>query len=124
MPREAGPEVRAQGRRPRAVQEARGKVISGGVTSTTPPPRDSSPAEVPAIAIAITKRGEIFLGGARLDDAALAGRLRDLAARDKDARVVIQADRDVAYGRVVFVLDQAKQAGLRRISFATDPAAP
>jgi len=37
---------------------------------------------------------------------------------------VIQADRDVAYGRVVFVLDQAKQAGLRRISFATDPAAP
>jgi biopolymer transport protein ExbD len=36
---------------------------------------------------------------------------------------VIQADQDVTYARVVFVLDQAKAAGLRRISFGTAPAA-
>lgn len=35
---------------------------------------------------------------------------------------MIQADQDVAYARVVFVLDQAKQAGLRRISFGNAPA--
>jgi biopolymer transport protein ExbD len=48
--------------------------------------------------------------------------LRDIADRDKEAKVVIHADQDVAYARVVFVLDQAKAAGLRRIAFGTGPA--
>ena len=97
-------------------------MISGGVTSTTPPPRDSAPAEAPAIVVAIARKGELYVGSERVADANLTQMLRDIAARDKEARVVIQADQDVAYARVVFVLDQAKAAGLRRISFGTAPA--
>lgn len=48
--------------------------------------------------------------------------LRDIADRDKDSKVVIHADEDVPYARVVFVLDQAKAAGLRKIAFGTAPA--
>ncbi len=48
--------------------------------------------------------------------------LRDIAAHDKESKILIHADQDVPYARVVFVLDQAKAAGLRKIAFSAGPA--
>ena len=59
------------------------------------------------------------MGGARVSDDALLAKLRVLASRDKAAELVIVADKSVPYARAVFVLDQAKQAGLTKISIST-----
>jgi biopolymer transport protein ExbD len=41
--------------------------------------------------------------------------------RQPDFMLVIKADRQVPHGRVVEVLDIAKQAGVRRLAIATRP---
>lgn len=38
-----------------------------------------------------------------------------------DTLVIIQADRDISHGKVVKVMDFARQAGLHRLAIATDP---
>jgi biopolymer transport protein ExbD len=121
VPREAGTEVRAQEGRHRAVQEARGKVISGGGSSTTPPPATGSTVQAPRIIVTIASKGEILVGGSLVDDAALPGKLRALATRNKDTQLLIEADKSVPYARVVFVLDHAKRAGLTLVLLATLP---
>jgi biopolymer transport protein ExbD len=57
----------------------------------------------------------------RIADDALPGKLRELARRDPNTQVVIQADKAVPYARVVFVMDHAKQAGLKQIALRTAP---
>ncbi|MDP6086939.1 MAG: biopolymer transporter ExbD, partial [Nitrospinota bacterium] len=49
------------------------------------------------------------------------GRLVDMYRRQPDFMLVIKADRQVPHGRVVEVLDIAKQAGVRRLAIATRP---
>jgi biopolymer transport protein ExbD len=71
--------------------------------------------------VQISKQGEIFIASVATTDAALPRTLRDLASRNKDPALVIQADKSAPYARVVFVLDHAKQAGITRISLATAP---
>src|SRR5262245_60688628 len=121
VPREAGTEVRAQGGRPRAVQEARGKVISGGTPVRLPPPTSGSAAQAPRITVQISLQGQIFVNSNAVTDAALPRTLRDLASRNKDTALLIQADKKAQYARVVFVLDQAKQAGITRVSLDMAP---
>jgi biopolymer transport protein ExbD len=58
------------------------------------------------------------VGGDRVSDDALLAKLRVIASRDKAAELVIAADKSVPYARAVFVLDQAKQAGLTKISIS------
>lgn len=47
--------------------------------------------------------------------------LKATAARNKDARVLVKADRAVMYVRVMEVMDMARQAGLTHITLPTDP---
>ena len=46
-------------------------------------------------------------------------RIAALKNRDAKATVIVQADKEVAHGRVVTVLDAAKQAGLKSVAIAT-----
>jgi biopolymer transport protein ExbD len=96
-------------------------VISGGSTVRLPPPSTGTTVQAPRIMLSIASKGAIFIGGELISDAALPRTLRDLASRSKDTQLVIAADKNVPYARVVFVLDHATQAGLTRIAFATAP---
>ena len=71
----------------------------------------------------ISQKGAIFVSSVATADAALPRTLRDLASRNKDSELVIQADKSAPYARVVFVLDHAKQAGIKRVSLDTGPPA-
>jgi biopolymer transport protein ExbD len=46
--------------------------------------------------------------------------LRAVVAHDRNAKLLINADKDVAYARVMFVIDTAKKAGLTSIALGTD----
>jgi hypothetical protein len=47
----------------------------------------------------------------------------ELAGRDKEARILIKGDRDVAYARIMDVMDIVRQAGLSHVVLPTDPKA-
>jgi len=87
-------------------------------------PRSRSPEATPPAAMTLTVRqdGSLLLAGQTvlvedlpsLISAALAGR--------SEAAIIMQADRGVAFGRVVEVMEAARSGGARDISFLVEPA--
>lgn len=68
------------------------------------------------LAVVLTKDGEIYLEGVRRDEAQLVARTREAVARDRDARVIISADRAASHGAVVRVIDLVKDAGVTKFA--------
>ncbi|HYG67858.1 MAG TPA: biopolymer transporter ExbD [Anaeromyxobacteraceae bacterium] len=68
------------------------------------------------LAVVLTKDGEVYLDGARSDEAALVARTREAVAKDGDARVIISADRAASHGAVVRVIDLVKDAGVTKFA--------
>lgn len=76
-----------------------------------------------SVTVVLNKAGLVFVDDQPLAAAALAEKLRAVAATQPDTEVQLRADASVPYGRVVEVMGQAHQAGLRRIGFVAEPAA-
>jgi biopolymer transport protein ExbD len=91
-------------------------MISVGGARTAPP---TPPAAAHTVALSIAGDGAIFFGTSRIEDDKLPMMLRAIMTRDRDAQLVLHVDRSVPHARVIFVIDQAKQAGLTRIALAT-----
>ena len=51
----------------------------------------------------------------------LKSHLLGVAAKDKQARIMLKGDRDVVYRRMMEVMDTVRQAGLTRVVLPTDP---
>lgn len=49
-------------------------------------------------------------------------RIRSEMNKDKEARFVLRADRSVAYGKVVDVMNTLRRIGVQRLTVAVDPA--
>ncbi|MFH1812281.1 MAG: biopolymer transporter ExbD [Pseudomonadota bacterium] len=74
------------------------------------------------IVVALTTDGQIILHGKAVDMTELAEVFENAAASSKGTTVILQADQDVAHGRVVSVMDLAKDKGLQRLAIATQAA--
>ncbi|MFO7546924.1 MAG: biopolymer transporter ExbD [Trueperaceae bacterium] len=77
----------------------------------------AEPSSLPTVTV--TKDGEIFFGGARVAEAQLAAIVRQDLETTGQTTVVLRADRDVAHGVAVRIMDLLKQAGAQRIAIAT-----
>jgi biopolymer transport protein ExbD len=62
--------------------------------------------------IVITKEGDIFLDGQPTDEEALVRTIKRERAANEKVQAVIAADKGVAYGRVVHVIDLVKTNGV------------
>jgi biopolymer transport protein ExbD len=69
------------------------------------------------VAVAITREGELFVEGRRLELAALEDQLRTIVK--DDTTVIIRGDRDVSLQLAVSVMETAKKAGAQRLVVAT-----
>lgn len=94
-----------------------------GLEINLPTAETTATAEPPAeIDVAVTGAGEVLVNRVPLasrDVASLAGALRRVAAGARDPVVVIHADARATHQSVIDVMQAAQQAGLGRISFAT-----
>jgi biopolymer transport protein ExbD len=72
-----------------------------------------------SLVLVIPLQGEIDVGGKRIADADLDNLFRAAFSRDKNTQVVLKADKGVQHGRVVNVMERAKQAGLSRLAIGT-----
>jgi biopolymer transport protein ExbD len=68
------------------------------------------------LAVMLTKDGDIYLDGRKSDEAGLRDAARDAAAKDKDTRVIISADKNSLHGAVVHVLDLIKGEGIAKFA--------
>jgi biopolymer transport protein ExbD len=72
-----------------------------------------------SLVLEIPLQGDVVVGGKRMDDATLDNLFRAAFVRDKNTQVVLKADKGVAHGKVVNLMERAKQAGLSRLAIGT-----
>jgi len=75
------------------------------------------------LVVHISREGELFLGEKPVGLDSLRVQLQREMAGDRERSLVLRADKEAAHGRVVEVMDVAKQAGVRKIVIATRVAA-
>lgn len=73
------------------------------------------------IRVTIRSSGEVYVAESPVDLKGLADRFRKAANVNIDTQVLIQADAQVTHGKVVEVMDLARQAGLHRLAIVTRP---
>ena len=73
------------------------------------------------LTVAVASNGDLYLDGQLQTAEQMQAKLRELAVRDKEARVMIRGDRAVIYSRMMEVMDMIRQAGLTRVVLPTDP---
>ncbi len=86
-------------------------------------PRAASGQDVQEVfSVSLTAAGATYLNGSAIEnDDALSAPARAAQSKNKELRVVVQADGAVAHRRVMHVLDVLKQAGIVHIGFAVVP---
>ncbi len=74
-------------------------------------------------AVTLKKDGTLWLNGKAIDGEALMAAARARQGEDKAFSVILYADQDVDYGRVMAVLDAFKKVGVTRIGLVADSGA-
>jgi biopolymer transport protein ExbD len=69
------------------------------------------------VSLAIAADGALSWNGAALDDDAVAQHLTDIAAKQPQGELHLQADKDVRYERVAQVMAQVRAAGVNNMGF-------
>ena len=72
-----------------------------------------------SLVLLIPLSGDVSVGGKLMRDDQLDGLFQAAFQRDKTTQVVLKADKGVAHGRVVGIMERAKQAGLTRLAIGT-----
>lgn len=73
------------------------------------------------IALSIKSNGDIFIQAQKVKQSELAGRLKAIAKVRKNAAVLLNADKNVDYGRVMQVMSELQLAGLVDVGLVTAP---
>jgi biopolymer transport protein ExbD len=68
------------------------------------------------LGVAINRNGNILLNGVLTDEAQLQKTVKETLGQNPDAQAILSADVEVAYGRVVKVIDLIKTAGLNKFA--------
>ncbi|PNU18828.1 biopolymer transporter ExbD [Geothermobacter hydrogeniphilus] len=72
------------------------------------------------IKVFIDARGKIVIDEKQVSLKGLKDRLKAMGAKTAETTFVLMADRDVRHGRVVEVMDAAKEAGFEQLAIATE----
>ena len=72
-----------------------------------------------SLVLVIPINGDVVVGGKVMRDADIDNLFRLAFRQDKATQVVLKADKGVPHGRVVNLMERAKQAGLTRLAIGT-----
>ena len=72
-----------------------------------------------SLVLVVPINGDVVVGGKPMKDAELDNLFRAAFARDKQTQVVLKADTGVQHGKVVNLMERAKQVGLTRLAIGT-----
>jgi biopolymer transport protein ExbD len=81
-------------------------------------PQDAKPE---TIRLSVDAQGVYFWNESRIEDVALLGQLKAAAQNTPQPELHIRGDKAVRYERVAQAMSLAKQAGIRKIGFITEP---
>jgi biopolymer transport protein ExbD len=100
-------------------------VIKHAVNIDLPRASNEQVVDKPAnIRFSVDADGNYFWNEVPVSDADFAKRLRAAAAQQPQPELHIRGDKAVRYERVALAMAAAQRAGVRKIGFITEPAAP
>jgi len=79
------------------------------------------PQKSEPIIITVNKQGEIYINRLKADQSMIKQQLLSLTSNDKEALVLLRADREVPYGLVASVMADVKEAGVDKLGMVTQP---
>ncbi|NMG36240.1 biopolymer transporter ExbD [Azoarcus sp. TTM-91] len=73
------------------------------------------------VTLAINEEGKLFWNNEPMDDAVLPERLRSAAAQTPQPELHLRADQNTRYQKLAEVMSQAREAGVEKMGFITQP---
>lgn len=95
-------------------------VQHAGVDIQRPSATSASPKNNTPFVIGLSEDGTLYLDGNALNQAQLRNSLLEIAQQPEPPQLLIDADERVASGKLVSLIDLAKQTGHSRIAIAAD----
>jgi biopolymer transport protein ExbD len=92
-----------------------------GVKVNLPKAASGSQAPVENTTITLTKDGLLYVDKEAVESQALRQSLRRRLDENPELLVIINADDGVRHGQVVAIMDEARQAGIAKMSIAVKP---
>ncbi|MFO8071231.1 MAG: biopolymer transporter ExbD [Polyangia bacterium] len=75
---------------------------------------------VTTLAITITEEGQLYLDGEKMDESKVRTQISRAKKTDPNLRVIIAADRRIAHGEVVHVIDMVRKLGVAKFAINID----
>jgi biopolymer transport protein TolR len=91
-------------------------ISTPSVPVNVPKAYSSNPTAPASPALVLNIKGEIFYRDRKVEKEQLRERLQEEAALNPEIRIVLSADASVPHGKVVEILDLARQAGVVKIA--------
>lgn len=100
-------------------------LLASAIRLDLPKTDGAKPGDPPKfVTVVVDKTGQAFFDDKPVTLPALAEAMQAAARANPDTEVQLRADQGVPYGRVVEVMGEAQKAGLNRIGFVAEAAAP
>jgi biopolymer transport protein ExbD len=82
-------------------------------------PEVGPPVNSEIVRVQVSGEGLVYWNGERVERADLPARLGHYAKNDRDPRVIVCGDRQADYGSAIYVIDEVRRAGIRKVSMQT-----
>ncbi len=94
-------------------------MLTTGVDVNLPEARTGKSLESEALTVTLTDDGRIQFGKTFVQLGVLQKQLREQAKLDRKRPVMVRADHNLPYGRVIAVVDSIREAGFSQVGFVT-----
>jgi biopolymer transport protein TolR len=98
-------------------------MLTTGVDVNLPESRTGRNLQSEALMITLGRDGRIQFEKQFVQEGVLKARLRERAAESRKRPVMVQADQNIPYGRVITVVDAIREAGFTQVGFVTQSVA-
>ncbi|MBL0212131.1 MAG: ExbD/TolR family protein [Holophagaceae bacterium] len=94
-------------------------MLTTGVDVNLPEAKTGKSLEAEALTVTLTDDGRIQFGKTFVQLGVLQKQLREQAKLDRKRPVMVRADHNLPYGRVIAVVDSIREAGFSQVGFVT-----
>ncbi len=94
-------------------------MLTTGVDVNLPEAKTGKSLESEALTVTLTEDGRIQFGKTFVQLGVLQKQLREQAKLDRKRPVMVRADHNLPYGRVIAVVDSIREAGFSQVGFVT-----
>src|SRR4051794_27996301 len=91
-------------------------IVSQSLKVELPKAASASDVVTSVAAVTIAKDGRLYYNQEAIDEAALVKKFKDASASNVELNLIVSADKEVAHGKVVHVIDLAKIEGITKFA--------